>query len=136
MSAYTEVETALRSMIGTRIEDALEVPVAYPNARFVVPDAVPWVRAHVVWADRGDLHALMRQTIAGDLYLSVFVPFDSGTSALNALVDGIVEAIEEGDAGPCVFRRTWMQDGASSSAESGWLQRNVIASFTADEVLA
>lgn len=139
MSAFAAVELSLLQL-GAAIEAATEVPMAYPNARFTPPSQMDrtsaWMRLSIQHTDRGDLHALHRQTLAGTLIISVFVPIDTGSARLAELTDAVVALIEAGDAGACVFRRTYTQEGSQLNAAAGWLQRNVLSSFTADEVLA
>ena len=139
MSAYGSVEQSLLDL-GASIAAATGVGMAYPNARFTPPSqmdrSAAWMRLSIQLTDRGDLHALTRQTIAGTFIVSVFVPIDTGSARLAELTDAVVALIESGDAGACVFRRTYTQDGSQLNAAAGWLQRNVLSSFTADEVVA
>lgn len=137
---YATVEQSLREMVRDRIEAATGLTVAYPNVRFVPPrDAsandLPWIRLAVLWRDRGDINAINRRTITGEVVLSVFVPIDSGTARMHEIAQAIVDAIEQGDAGRVQFFSPALRQVSTSTNEAaGWLQANISVEFFADEV--
>lgn len=137
---YSTVEQSLREMVRDRIATATGLPVAYPNVRFVPPrdaadNELPWLRLAVLWRDRGDIYAVNRRTITGEVVVSVFVPIDSGTAKLHEIGQAVVDAIEQGDAGRVqFFSPALRQVTASTNEAAGWLQSNISAEFFADEV--
>lgn len=138
MSAYAVSEQSIHDGVRTRIRDALSVAVQIPGVSFTPPRdsdnrGLPWVRLAVQWTGR-EAELVYRQRTRGVVILSVFVPIDTGTGALNDLIDDVVEALEAGDMGAVQFERIEVKQSSSASERAGWLQRNVHASFWIDEV--
>lgn len=106
-------------------------PIAWPNDAYEPQEGTPWVRVTIL-QESSDWEAITGSNTEemGRVVVQVFVPRDSGTQALNSLVDAARAAFRDADGPDIRFGAPgsrWIE--YSEAEQPHWHQANVSVPF-------